>query len=1517
MKTGLLQTVLLSASLLGVGTGMMRAQTGTSSLWLGGGANSLWSNNANWQNQLSPGAGSSTTFADFSLNALGTNVDLDVNTSLSALFIHPPASKTFTFTTANGSVLTLYAGGLMVGPPETSATPLLQASFAPTLSIQLAAPQQWHIGGPASIAGTIGGAGHLTLAGMSTLSLTGANTYTGGTSLLSGSVILGRSSTGTPGAPTSGPLGTGIIDVPSTAATPALLADAPGITLHNAIIFPVTTFQTPSPEVYAYANTPITSSFSSGVPTLGLGTTATANSLTLAGPITGHGRLELLGGNVTLSGSNNFRGLVTVGPQANLIVTTNKGLGGSNVLLIEPGGNFRFDGTALNLFAFGDGSLQAEMPPVSNSSRIDLASNATLSTTFAGSFTGTITGAGAKLVGSGYLLHLAGNNTYSGGTTLRSGTLAFGSSSVVTAGTLVSSPVGTGLLRISASPAAMDPYSESGYYLTPRLVATATDLTLANPIEIASPLLRLGGDSFYNSTSTWSNNFTLSGPISGTGGIQVSGGGTYTLSGVNTFAGGIEVNQGTLVIASATGAGTGDLTLNQMSIARIEHAAPVLRGLYGYAYETAPELQLQTNSVLRLQKGHFSGRIVGTGAKLIKEGSESLTLEGSSTYSGGTEVAGGTLYLTGYSTAAQGVISSGPAGTGTIKVLSGAGLAASPMFEARLHNPIQLASGSRLGESGLYSNGLTLYGNVTLLDKTSIINLGGKPFTVLDTGSVLDASQSGTTVTFTGDGRLTLRGSTSSYISSIVADGSSLLFETYPSLQFASVNAISNGYIGIGQAFDGQGPNRSFADLLAKITQPALFAGTLGLDSAPAAGVPADFIGTFDLSGFTNADFRGLGTTSHATIGSSATILLPAGGSYRFGGGGGRLGVNATLSGASAGVIVDSTQLAPLTLVLRGNNTFGGNVSVTNSFLVLDSPSALPSGRTIRLGSGGYASYTPYWSAGTTSAADFIARLSTDYDASGIIGFDSAAPATSPLTLSAPIDLSALPRSVFLGTTTNTATLSGTIKPPPGGTLQLAAFQGGHLRIDSALTSANGVLAVQIGHPTAALGSEKNTVTLAGANTYTNGTVLANGTLGIASSSVLGGGGAIVSGPLGIGQLTLSGNGTLRHMTPGTDLFIGNGIVLGGTGTALNLEGNNANFLKLGGIVSGQGGLNVHTKALLSGNNTFSGGTRIFDSLTIDHGKALGTGSVELADNYASLTVGANATAPVVNNLSGVFGSNIYLPSGITLTLNNTAPTEFEGSINGTGASLNKTGTGEIRLSGYSNYDGGTTITAGKVVAASGNALGTGTVTLAGGSLDFEKGTYINNPVSVGAGSRLQGNATIYGNVALSQGAVVAPGNSVGTLSFGSNLSWTGGAFFDFEVQRPAGMPGFGYDTIDVTSTLSLTATASNPFVINLISLNESGAVGPMAFDPTVPYSWQIATASSFSGLDLNALSLNTSGFSTLTPFSGSFSFDVGSGGNGSTLLLNFTPVPEPRTWVLMLLGAGLLVRPVLRRRRR
>ena len=215
------------------------------------------------------------------------------------------------------------------------------------------------------------------------------------------------------------------------------------------------------------------------------------------------------------------------------------------------------------------------------------------------SFDGVISGSGSiTKTGAGTLI-LSGTNTYSGGTTISAGILSIGSDTNIGSGTNTIGNKGTLLL------------SGNGTY--------TNDWTLSGA----------------GSAIATDNNNTLSGVLSGNGGLTKTGAGTLTLTGNNTYAGGTAINDGTLKgnIASGT-----DLSIAASAIYDGDNKARSVGGLNGGG-------NIFNTDGLTVQSGTFGGVIDNSNTSLTKTGAGTLTLSGTNTYTGMTTVRSGTLAL--------------------------------------------------------------------------------------------------------------------------------------------------------------------------------------------------------------------------------------------------------------------------------------------------------------------------------------------------------------------------------------------------------------------------------------------------------------------------------------------------------------------------------------------------------------------------------------------------------------------------------------------------------------------------------------------------------------------------------------------------------------------------------------------------------------------------------------------------------------------------------------------------------
>jgi hypothetical protein len=186
-----------------------------------------------------------------------------------------------------------------------------------------------------------------------------------------------------------------------------------------------------------------------------------------------------------------------------------------------------------------------------------------------------------------------------------------------------------------------------------------------------------------------------------------------------------------------------------------------------------------------------------------------------------------------------------------------------------------------------------------------------------------------------------------------------------------------------------------------------------------------------------------------------------------------------------------------------------------------------------------------------------------------------------------------------------------------------------------------------------------------------------------------------------------------------------------------------------------------------------------------------------------------------------------------------------------------------------------------------------------------------------GTGTILASGKTVTANGTLS------PGNSPGTLTQdGGALQLGGGGALNWQVHDVDGAAGSGYDTVSLINgaTLDLSLlSAVNPYNINLWSLSGTSPDlngDAINFDNTKGYIWTLfSTSTAITAFDpsffniILAANNGTNGFSNA--LGGGF-FSVGLADSDTDLVLNFTPVPEPRAALLG--GLGLLA--LLRRRR-
>jgi autotransporter-associated beta strand protein len=370
-------------------------------------------------------------------------------------------------------------------------------------------------------------------------------------------------------------------------------------------------------------------------------------------------------------------------------------------------------------------------------------------------------------------------------------------------------------------------------------------------------------------------------------------------------------------------------------------------------------------------------------------------------------------------------------------------------------------------------------------------------------------------------------------------------------------------------------------------------------------------------------------------------------------------------------------------------------------------------------------------------------------------------------------------------------------------------------------------------------------------------------------------------------------------------------------------DGASGNFT-YGGIISGTGFMSYGGTSgtqTLSGMNTYTGSTTIskgtlsINSISNVNGGASSLGSVTSVTG-GTITIGSTTTTGTllytgtghstdrVVNLGGSTGGATLDASGsgalvftkaftatgvgaktLTLTGDNTADNRIGGAIvnSSSGAtSLTKSGTGKWVLSGANTYTGGTTVSTGTLIVNNTSGSGTGS-----GSL------------LVSAGATLGGSGEIAGITTIS--GILAPGNSIGTLTVANDVTWNGSLLSDGTANWK-----FELGEANTADLLRITGGASeflkgsgDVFCFDFLGSTDTGIFKLVDWESTALLDGGGVAGTSFAATDFSYTNLGGGN-------SGTFKF------NGSQL--EFQAIPEPSAGVLMVLAGSALL--VLRRRR-
>ncbi|HSA16857.1 MAG TPA: autotransporter-associated beta strand repeat-containing protein [Kiritimatiellia bacterium] len=452
------------------------------------------------------------------------------------------------------------------------------------------------------------------------------------------------------------------------------------------------------------------------------------------------------------------------------------------------------------------------------------------------------------------------------------------------------------------------------------------------------------------------------------------------------------------------------------------------------------------------------------------------------------------------------------------------------------------------------------------------------------------------------------------------------------------------------------------------------------------------------------------------------------------------------------GVIQNSaawTNIGKGTLILAGNNTFSGNLSITQGVVRVTNANGLG-------GTGG----NTYVANSTASALELAGGITT---------------AAEPLFLNG----TGIASGGALRNISGNNTFAGAI------TLQST---GVRINSDSGILTLNSATAIS--------GSGYN-LTFGGASN-------------IVVSSAIGTGAGTVTKD-GAGLLTLTGYNTFSGaltISAGAVQLGANGTA--GAVTAASIVNNSAlafyrtddtNYL---GVISGTGYVTNRGAGmvLFTNNNSYSGGTVIdAGTIRIAHNNGLGTsagsttvasgGRLELTNNITSAEnlvlsgtggglFGALRNVAGNNTVSGTISLNAATSIGVSLDM-----LTLSGAISG-GNTLNKLLTGTLKLTGASSYSGATTVSAGTLIM---------------------NGTNTSSAITVNAAGTLTGSGSVGG---LTVAGTMYPGatsNAIGRLLV-SSLTMNNGSKAVFQIGNCSDTLDRDYVT-NSTGTATINATTT------------------------------------------------------------------------------------------------------------
>jgi|GEM_PF-829429 len=870
---------------------------------------------------------------------------------------------------------------------------------------------------------------------------------------------------------------------------------------------------------------------------------------------------------------------------------------------------------------------------------------------------------------------------------------------------------------------------------TPATVPVAADVITFNAAGVnGNQLVYLAGARA--ATSLVFDNTGTTGLLGGTSGVPAAD--------VLTLSGGITVN-GTAGAVTIGSAGVPKVNISLSGSQTFTNNSAALLTIHsGMASSGTTNNLSRTLTVSGTGDTLLAGVLANNSAatlSLTKIGVGKLTLSGPNTYTGATAVSEGTLELTGSLTGTAVTVAQPATLTQSAAGSINGAVAVSILGTATLDGTNTYTGATTVNGGTLNLNGTLAATAITVSNGGSLVQAAagvtGGAVTVTDSLATFAGSVNGTGAMIFSNSTVTLSGANGTSGAATLSEGTTTLdYSTQDNSKIAGVLSLNNTSLSLaGGTHDEQ------------VTSTTINAGSSSISRSS---------GTAKLS--LNAITRNIGATINFGADGVATTDTNNAGT---GGVGGILGGYATV-GATAGAADWAKSI----------DTGAADTDIT-AFTTYDA----------FVTSGGSATTGNYLLTGTSALTATQSAFSLKIDTSGTgESLDIVAGQTQTLTSGG---------LLFIGAD-NYEINNGTLKSNTATNSELIVHQWGAGEL-----AINSVIANGIGNSTVTK-TGTGTLVLGGANTYTGATYVTQGTLKAGAANVFGTGAGTA--------LILSRTGTVDfadfNQTVGSlsNSTSGAGSIDLGSGTLT--VGNTGTTATFAGVISGSGGITkVGTGTqTLTGANTYDGTTSIdlgilavgnLSNAGVAGAMGSGTTASDLVFNGGTLRyVGGTNTStdrsftissPTATLDAGIAGismrftgsSDIVFSSvgahTLALTGNNSGTAGrntgsydliYEVALNlkdsgagiGEKTSVSKSGTGIWALGGNNTYSGGTTVNAGRLVAKSATALGTGDVNVVSGStllLSAASGVYNNNVTIAGTGGTNDSSSSVGATAAL------------------------------------------------------------------------------------------------------------------------------------------------------------------------